>query len=421
MPVRDCQPGRCMKKWSRIVLLLAVICLAGIARQSIAGTACILTLEWQGNPDSAVAGYALYYGETGDPLTNRMDVGLQTAAVVKDLAVFEEYTFYVVAYDIDQNESEPSDPLVYTIQAISSLGLSQSSDGSSMNISFRVAPNEDCWVEYTDSLTPPDWNLLTTATGDSNGDVVINDPTVQDSRFYRVGVQQISDSPSSDPPQSDPPPTDPPPSDPPPSDPPPSDPPPSDPPPSDPPPSDPPPSDPPPSDPPPSDPPPSDPPPSDPPPSDPPVDPTSGDPTSGDPPPMIHPVILHRATRRRVIRHRVILHRVIRLRAIRLRAIHQLIPPQVIQRTIHRVILQVIQRMTRPVTQRLTRLVTRQAILQVIQLVTRPVIQPATPLVTRQCPRISSAFPIPSRACRFASVSPRLCGSTRILRSRMRR
>jgi fibronectin type III domain protein len=178
-----------MKKWSRIVLLVALICLAGFARQSFAGSACLLTLEWEPSPDSEVAGYALYYGATDAPITNRLDVGLQTATVLTDLTASVEYAFYVVAYDADQVESEPSDPLFYTAQAISSLRLSRSSDGD-ISISFLVAPDAVCWVEYTDSLTLPNWNLLTVAIGDSNGDVIIDDPIVQPSRYYRAMVQQ---------------------------------------------------------------------------------------------------------------------------------------------------------------------------------------------------------------------------------------
>jgi Fibronectin type III domain len=168
---------------------LALICLAGFVGQSCAQTACPLTLEWRPSPDSGVAGYALYYGASGAPLTNRLDVGLQTAAVVEELTASVEYSFYVVAYDGDQNEGDPSDLLVYTAQAISPLGLTQSSD-CMMTISLRVLPGAPCTVEFTDTLAPPNWQLLITVFGDSNGDVVVDDPIEQPSRFYRAVVQQ---------------------------------------------------------------------------------------------------------------------------------------------------------------------------------------------------------------------------------------
>jgi fibronectin type III domain protein len=180
----DVQPGRRMKMWSRIVLLVVVTGLVRFAGQSFAGPACLLTLEWQPSPDAGVAGYALYYGAAGTPLTNRVDAGTQTIAVVKGLTASIQYTFYVVAYDADLNEGGPSVPLYYTAPPISSLKLSQLADGT-MKISFHVAPGAACRVEYTDTLMPPNWNLLTTAAGDSNGLVTIEDSMLRPSRFYR--------------------------------------------------------------------------------------------------------------------------------------------------------------------------------------------------------------------------------------------
>jgi hypothetical protein len=44
-------------------------------------------------------------------------------------------------------------------------------------------------VEYTETLSPPAWNVLTVNTGDSNGLVTINDPIVPGhNRFYRAVV-----------------------------------------------------------------------------------------------------------------------------------------------------------------------------------------------------------------------------------------
>jgi hypothetical protein len=66
--------------------------------------------------------------------------------------------------------------------------LAQVANGA-MNLAFHVAPGAACHVEYTDTLTPPAWNILTTATGDSNGLVAISDPIVPGhTRFYRAVV-----------------------------------------------------------------------------------------------------------------------------------------------------------------------------------------------------------------------------------------
>ena len=182
------QPNRRMKMWSRIVRFVIAIGLVVLAGRSFAGSACLLTLQWGSSLDPDVAGYALYYGPAGKPPVTRVDVGLQTTAVVTGLTAAVQYSFYVVAYDGGLNESDPSNLLLYSPPAISYLKLAQSADGA-MKISFRVAPGAACRVEYTDTLSPPHWNLLTTATGGSNGVVVINDPMVTGSRFYRGAVQ----------------------------------------------------------------------------------------------------------------------------------------------------------------------------------------------------------------------------------------
>lgn len=172
-----------MKIWLRIILL--VVSLVGWSYKSFASPACVITLQWQVSVDPSVAGYALYYSVDGSATTNRVDVGPATTATVKSLIASSTYSFYVVAYDADQNESVPSNLLLYTAPAISSMRLSQIS-ADTMSISFHVAPGAACHVEYTDGLNPPNWIVLTTAVADSNGLVTINDPVnASGSRFYR--------------------------------------------------------------------------------------------------------------------------------------------------------------------------------------------------------------------------------------------
>ena len=136
-----------------------------------------------------MVGYALYYGVTGGPLTNRLDAGPATSVIVGDLMAPESYSFYVVAYDASLQESDPSDSIFYTAQAISSVRLS-APPGLGATVSFSVAPGAACHVEYTDTMTPPNWQALTVAIGDSNGVVKIvdNDVAPSGSRFYRAVV-----------------------------------------------------------------------------------------------------------------------------------------------------------------------------------------------------------------------------------------
>lgn len=167
------------------VSLFSSVCVTTLA----ATPACLLKLEWQSSSDPSVTGYALYYGVTGGPLTNRVDVGTATVAVMSDLTASMSYSFYVVAYDANKLESDPSNFLLYTAQAISAFRMNTGQTGS-MSVSFNVAPGGACHVEYTDTLAPPNWQVLNTATGDSNGVVTVVDNVTAPggSRFYRAVV-----------------------------------------------------------------------------------------------------------------------------------------------------------------------------------------------------------------------------------------
>jgi len=187
---RTVQPGRRMKTWSGIFAgLIGVMCLA---QESLAFSASPLKLEWQSSDDDTVTGYAVYFGAVGAPMTNRVDVGLSNSAVLNGLSVATEYELYVVAYDSDEIESAPSNFLSYTAEAISALQLIRSAAGTMM-ISFKVAPNATCHVEYTDTLIPPNWQWLTWASSDSNGVVTVTDPAPAPDgcRFYRAAIDLL--------------------------------------------------------------------------------------------------------------------------------------------------------------------------------------------------------------------------------------
>jgi hypothetical protein len=176
-----------MKILSKIVLLVAFISAAGITAKVSASPACVCNLQWNASSGTDVAGYAVYYGASGSSVTNRLDAGSALSATVKGLVASSSYFFYVVAYNPLQQESSPSNLLLYTAPAMSSLRLSQTN--GVMNLWFHVAPGAACHVEYTASLSPATWTVLSTASADTNGLVVINDPDVSEaSRFYRAVI-----------------------------------------------------------------------------------------------------------------------------------------------------------------------------------------------------------------------------------------
>ena len=177
-----------MKRWSGIVV--ALISLVCWPPQLFAGTGIPLTLAWQPSFDPSVAGYALYYGVNGGPATNRMDVGFTNSVVLRNLTAQTDYAFYMVAYTADNVESDPSNQLLFTAKAISAVRMGKIVTGR-MSLSFDVGPGVACHVEYTDTLSPPNWKLLAYAMGDTNGQVTVIGPAFPapgTSRFYRAAA-----------------------------------------------------------------------------------------------------------------------------------------------------------------------------------------------------------------------------------------
>jgi hypothetical protein len=176
----------CMKTWSKFVLLVGLIGSMGLTHTASATSSLMATIDWNLSLDPTVIGYAIYYNAAGSTVTNRLDVGLTTEVVVSGLKASTAYSFYAVSYDLSQTESLPSNLQIYTTPPISPLRLTPPVNGS-MTLSFCVAPGTSCHVEYTDSLSPPNWTMLNTAVGDSNGLVTISDTVdpSKPSRFYR--------------------------------------------------------------------------------------------------------------------------------------------------------------------------------------------------------------------------------------------
>jgi hypothetical protein len=153
------------------------------------GAAYPLTFEWQTSADPNIAGYALYYGTSSSTVTNRLDVGPTNEATLTNLTASVPYYFFVVSYYAGPVESDPSNIIYGTPSAVSSVQLTPSSNDGGLTMSFYVAPNGSCHVEYTDSLNPPVWTALTSATGDAMGRVTLSvSPTTGGTRFYRVVV-----------------------------------------------------------------------------------------------------------------------------------------------------------------------------------------------------------------------------------------
>jgi len=171
---------------SLISFLLVLPCFTRL-ESAVVIPASPCTLAWNLCQDVSVAGYALYFGIMGSSTTNRQDLEMTNTVTLFNLVASSNYFFYVVTYDVEGAESPPSNVLYYEPQALSSLKLVSPVQGT-MNLCFRAAPGSVCLIQYTPSLNPAQWQILGSATADSNGNVTITDQMSGNtpSRFYRA-------------------------------------------------------------------------------------------------------------------------------------------------------------------------------------------------------------------------------------------
>jgi hypothetical protein len=76
-----------------------------------------VSISWNDNSESDVAGYKVYYGTATHNYQNMLDVGPFTSAVIDGLNVGATYYFAVTAYDTSGNESAKSQEIQATMPA----------------------------------------------------------------------------------------------------------------------------------------------------------------------------------------------------------------------------------------------------------------------------------------------------------------
>lgn len=146
-----------------------------------------LTLVWDAANDPSVQGYAIYYGVTNQPATNRLDAGANLRVSMFNLQASRGYRLYAVAYNAQGIESVPSNQILVTLPAISKVTLTRLSDGK-MQLFFRAAPGTACRVEYATQPAGGSWQTLTNVTTDLAGEAKVVDAgaPASASRFYRA-------------------------------------------------------------------------------------------------------------------------------------------------------------------------------------------------------------------------------------------
>jgi len=172
----------------RMLLISSLVFATQFARvEAAAVNASPCTLAWNQCPASTASGYTLYYGIQGSTTTNRVDVGNTNQVTLKSLSATSNYFFYVVAYNSSGIESPHTSAMTYTPEALSVLKLTKLANGAA-SLHFLATTGAVCHVEYTSTLNPPQWQTLSGATADANGNITIGDspPANLTSRFYRA-------------------------------------------------------------------------------------------------------------------------------------------------------------------------------------------------------------------------------------------
>lgn len=146
-----------------------------------------LTLAWDAANDLSVRGYAIYYGFTNQPATNRLDAGANLRVTLFNLQASRGYRMYAVSYNAEGIESIPSNQIQVTLPAMSRLSLTRLSDGK-MQLYFRAAPGTACRIQYASQPAGGTWQTWTNLTTDLVGEARVVDASAPGAarRFYRA-------------------------------------------------------------------------------------------------------------------------------------------------------------------------------------------------------------------------------------------
>src|SRR5687768_13154831 len=95
-----------------VIICMAIGTVASVETVRAAQTAAPVTLAWNPASDLTIKGYALYYGPTNQPATNRLDAGLTNMATIFNMQANVTYRLYAVSYNALGVESVPSNDVL---------------------------------------------------------------------------------------------------------------------------------------------------------------------------------------------------------------------------------------------------------------------------------------------------------------------
>ncbi len=153
-----------------------------------------VTLAWNPNSESDLAGYKVHYGNSSGNYSSNVDVGNQTGYTISNLVVNDTYFIATTAYDINGNESSYSNEVSYIIDttptAISSVNINSPTQ---VNVVFSEPVEES---SSTDVLNYSIDNAITVFTASLGSDlktVTLTTSELTDGVTYILTVNNIMD------------------------------------------------------------------------------------------------------------------------------------------------------------------------------------------------------------------------------------
>jgi hypothetical protein len=195
---------------------------------SEAHTQSHVTLAWDRNAETNVAGYRLYWGIASRSYTNNLNVGDASTASVSNLAAGVTYRFAVTAYNAAGLESDFSSEISHTVtnslasnapptlgvipalttnedsgpRSVALTGITSGSDTENQTLAVSVASTPE-WllstplVTYTSpsSTGSISFDTATNAWGTGTITVTVSDGIAQVARSFSVTVNPVNDAP----------------------------------------------------------------------------------------------------------------------------------------------------------------------------------------------------------------------------------
>jgi hypothetical protein len=151
-----------------------------------------VTLAWNPNSESDLAGYKIHYGNSSGNYSSNVDVGNLTSYTISDLVDGNVYYFTATAYDFSGNESAYSEEAIYdtTPPAISSVNINSPTQ---VNVVFSKPVEES---SSTDVLNYSIDNAITVFTASLGSDlktVTLTTSELTDGVTYILTVNNIMD------------------------------------------------------------------------------------------------------------------------------------------------------------------------------------------------------------------------------------